>query len=218
MWTERQHRRVRARTPVSDPETRTGRRDARGVAIATGHGDYFAWRTGAGAVPEPALQKDEQHERRLPIGERLHRLADAEERLRVLDADTSFAPRDANLARLNERPASRGLKGSQRLPIGPAPSAAGTRCTPGEYGVSWIAPRALPSCSHRRFIATAFGLLPLQGIADGAIAGVETWLLPAAAALGWRNLRRMDAVLSAARTRLGPGRVVKSGTTRRECL
>jgi hypothetical protein len=37
-----------------------------------------------------APAKDEQHERRLLIGERLHRRTDAEQLLRVVDADTCF--------------------------------------------------------------------------------------------------------------------------------
>jgi hypothetical protein len=37
-----------------------------------------------------APAKDEQHERRLLVGERLHRRADAEQLLRVVDADTCF--------------------------------------------------------------------------------------------------------------------------------
>jgi hypothetical protein len=36
------------------------------------------------------LALDEQHERRLLVGERLHRRVDAEEPLRVADADTCF--------------------------------------------------------------------------------------------------------------------------------
>jgi hypothetical protein len=43
--------------------------------------------------------------------------------------------RAANLARLNERPAQRGLQGSQRLPGGLAPRATETRCAPGETQV-----------------------------------------------------------------------------------
>jgi hypothetical protein len=37
-----------------------------------------------------SVAQDERHERRLLVGERLHRRVDAEELLRVADADTCF--------------------------------------------------------------------------------------------------------------------------------
>jgi len=45
---------------------------------------------GVSASPTLTPAADEQHERRLLVGERLHRRADAEELHRVVDAYTSF--------------------------------------------------------------------------------------------------------------------------------
>jgi hypothetical protein len=61
-------------------------------------------------VPEGGVPaQDEQHERRLLIDERLHRRVDAEELCGHL-----LSRRDANLARLNERPPSRGKQAAPR--------------------------------------------------------------------------------------------------------
>jgi hypothetical protein len=56
---------------------------------------------------------DEQHERRLLVGERLHRQANAEEPLRVVNADTSFRAATRTPLGLNERPPSRGRLASR---------------------------------------------------------------------------------------------------------
>jgi hypothetical protein len=44
----------------------------------------------ARSEPDVAVARGEQHERRLLMGERLHRRVNAEEARRVVDADTSF--------------------------------------------------------------------------------------------------------------------------------
>ena len=56
-------------------------------------------------------EMDEQQERGLHVGERPHRQGDAEEVLRVVDADTRFRAMTQLLPRLGDRPATRGTQG-----------------------------------------------------------------------------------------------------------
>jgi hypothetical protein len=56
-------------------------------------------------------EMDEQQERGMHVGERPHRQGDAEEVLRVVDADTRFRAMTQLLPRLDDRPATRGKHG-----------------------------------------------------------------------------------------------------------
>ncbi len=81
-----------------------------GATAGTRHHSRVHARASASAADSCAHALDEQHERRLLVGERLHRQADAEEPLRVVNADTSFRAATRTPLGLNERPPSRGTR------------------------------------------------------------------------------------------------------------